>query len=152
MNTLPPEVADAFRLAAITALQELVQLEGQWEDASPEFESNPAVIATMQLLGESRQRKGRVSLALSATTGAKLAVRYLPPGTATTAEMVDDVAGEFANVIAGQAKTMLKGTPYHFQLTTPTVTRAKSPFSTTPASAIHFSTELGTICLLIEFS
>ena len=52
--------------------------------------------------------------------------RYLPEGTALTDEMIDDVAGEFANVIAGQAKTILKGTPYHFTLSTPVVTRAAS--------------------------
>ena len=47
MNTLPTEVAEAFRLAAITALQELVQIEAFSEDAIAEPESIPAVIATI---------------------------------------------------------------------------------------------------------
>ena len=41
----------------------------------------------------------------------------------------DDAAGEFANVIAGQAKTMLKGTVYHFNLSTP------QPASAAPAAS-----------------
>src|SRR5262249_58456639 len=36
-------------------------------------------------------------------------------------ETVRDCMGELVNVVAGQAKTLLFGTPYHFTLSTPTV-------------------------------
>jgi CheY-specific phosphatase CheX len=150
MNTLPPEVANAFRLAAITALQELVQVEVFSEDSPLEFEANASVIATIHLLHEP---PGKLLLVLSESTAVALATRYLPAGTEVTTEIVDDVAGEFANVIAGQAKTMLKGTPYHFHQTTPAVTHATSLHERAArksAQAIHLSAELGAIELLIE--
>jgi CheY-specific phosphatase CheX len=149
MNPLPSAVADAFRLAAITALQELVQVEVFPEDALPEQGSGQAVIATIELLRES---PGKLSFVLSESTAAALAARYLPAGITVTAEMVDDVAGEFANVIAGQAKTMLKGTHYHFRQSTPAVTRGKPLYagSAEPNHTIRFSTESGTIQLCID--
>jgi chemotaxis protein CheX len=63
-------------------------------------------------------------------------VLHFPRGTATVLagrvlaevaaepdeEMIRDCLGEVANVIAGQAKALLRGMPYHFTLSTPTVT------------------------------
>jgi chemotaxis protein CheX len=124
MSTLPPEVAEAFASAAITALQELVQVETFPEVVGYEsgpHSGRPVVIATIRLL---RDQPGLMSLVLTIDTAAQLAARYLPEGTPLMPEMIDDVAGEFANVIAGQAKTMLKGSPYHFHVSLPTVARA----------------------------
>src|SRR5262245_9851393 len=121
----PPDVVDAFTSATITALQELTQVE-VFPDAlsSVATEScEPLVSATIRLL---RSKAGAMSLTLTAATAARLAGRYLPDGTTLTEEMIDDVAGEFANVIAGQAKTILKGTVYHFNLSTPIVVRGAS--------------------------
>lgn len=123
MNTLPHEVVEAFTSAATTALQELAQLEivvEQVDDEAGLSTRGSLVIATIALV---REPPGSLSLVLAGETAAALASRYLPPGTALTAELIDDVAGEFVNVIAGQAKTMLKGTPYHFLLSTPAVER-----------------------------
>lgn len=144
----PPEVTAAFRLAAITALQELVQVEVLDESASAESDPGPVVIATIELLHEP---PGKFLLVLSPSVAATLATRYLPAGTDINAEIVDDVAGEFANVIAGQAKTMLKGTPYHFKQTTPTVKRASSlsEHAATKPAAIRLCTESGEVLLLI---
>jgi CheY-specific phosphatase CheX len=151
MNTIPPEVTDAFRLAAITAFRELVQVEVLSADLPPESESAPAVIATIQLL---REPPGKLTLVLSECTAAMLATRYLPAETEITAEMSADVAGEFANVIAGQAKTMLKGTPYHFQLTTPAVNRSEFFIEFAASNVgriINLATGMGAIQLLIHF-
>lgn len=41
--------------------------------------------------------------------------------------MTRDCLGELANVVAGQAKALLLGTPYHFTLSTPTVVAADQP-------------------------
>jgi CheY-specific phosphatase CheX len=73
-----------------------------------------------------RDPPGTLALVLASDTAANLAARYLPTGTALSSEIIDDVAGEFANVIAGQAKTILKGTPYRFHLSTPEVKRTSA--------------------------
>lgn len=149
MNMPPPEVIAAFRLAAITALQELVQVEVFDELAIDESDPSQVVIATLELLHEP---PGKFLLVLPQSVAATLATRYLPAGTEINAEIVDDVAGEFANVIAGQAKTMLKETPYHFKQTTPTVERVASPgehVADKPAGAIRLRTESGEVLLLI---
>ena len=119
-SEMPPEVVAAFTSAAITALQELVQIDVMDELATAPSEGE-IVSATMNLV---RPIPGVMALLLSAETAAYLASRYLPHGTSLTQKLVDDVAGEFANVIAGQAKTMLKGTLYHFTLSIPVVVRA----------------------------
>ena len=119
-SEMPPEVVAAFTSAAITALQELVQIDAVDEPATAPSEGE-IVSATMNLV---RPIPGVMSLLLSAESAAFLASRYLPRESSLSQELIDDVAGEFANVIAGQAKTMLKGTPYHFTLSTPVVVRA----------------------------
>lgn len=139
-----PQVAAAFREAVAIALQELLQIEVIPAESGQE--SGPVIIATIELM---REPPGRFSLVVSASTAARLAARYLPAGNAISAEMVDDVVGEFANVIAGQAKTMLKGTPYHFKLSTPAVLRI-APLMPKPATAIHISTDLGFLQLWID--
>lgn len=134
----PPDVVEAFTSAALTALEELTHIEAYAEAASPTAaadreRSEPVVCASVRLL---RRIPGTMSLVLTTDVAARLAARYLPPGATLTDEMIDDVVGEFANVIAGQSKTMLKGTPFHFTLSTPTVVRAAS-FSQRPASAFQ---------------
>ena len=122
----PPEVVETFTSAAITALQELARVEASPEPVpswADEATAGPMVSASIRL---QRSLPGVMTLFLRAEVAARLAARYLPEGAISTEELIDDVAGEFANVIAGQAKTILKGTPYHFTLTTPVVSRALS--------------------------
>lgn len=116
-------VIEAFTAAAIMALQELTQLAAIVDElpAVDSVATGNWVVATVRL---NRQLPGTMTLLLSNESASTLAARYLPRGTELTAEMINDVAGEFANVIAGQAKTILKGTPYHFALSAPAVTRA----------------------------
>lgn len=123
-HSATPPVADAFQAATLTALQELAQVN-LYPDllAAERMRSEEVLLAAIQLL---RPVPGTMILVLSAKTALQLAARYLPEGTQLSEEMIDDVAGEFANVIAGQAKTILKGTAFHFSLSTPVVTRAES--------------------------
>jgi CheY-specific phosphatase CheX len=72
-----------------------------------------------------------MTLLLTEESASELASHYLPKGTALSDEIICDVAGEIANVIAGQAQTILKGTRYHFGLSTPSVAKASS-FSRSP--------------------
>ncbi len=126
-NTNNPQqiVIEAFTTATITTLQELIGKETYFEQCqlNREAEANePIVVAVIDLL---RENPGYMFLVLSPDTASQLAARYLPAGSTLTTEIIDDVAGEFANVIAGQAKTILKGTTHHFQISTPLVNRAK---------------------------
>jgi CheY-specific phosphatase CheX len=151
MSTLPPEVTDAFIAAAVATLQELAQastvFDGAPNDAGPLL-PGPVLIATVQLL---RSPSGTMSLVLPADTATQLAARYLPVGTELAPELVADVAGEFANVIAGQAKTMLKGTPYHFTLSTPRVVQAATYTNrASSATAMRLASDVGELLLVVD--
>ena len=63
-----------------------------------------------------------------------------------SADMVRDCVGEVANVIAGQAKSMLVGNPAHFTLSTPTVRDGRL---VEPANgrAIDFDSSIGEFSL-----
>ena len=148
----PPDVVEAFTTAAITTLQELTQIEA-FADLSPqsEPESDAFVAATVRLM---RKVPGTMTLVLTAKAAARLAARYLPEGTTLTEEMIDDVIGEFANVIAGQSKTMLKGTPYHFTLSMPVVDRmanlARSPGDETGTLVAALTFESAKLLLFLD--
>lgn len=120
---LPDPVREAFVTAALTVLPELLQTEAVLlgDPASlPGPATGPFCVAT---IGLNRQPPGRLSLQVPTAVAAQLAARFLPSTTPLGDDLVDDALAEFANVIAGQAKTLLKGTPYHFTLTPPTVHR-----------------------------
>jgi CheY-specific phosphatase CheX len=118
---LPSEVIEAFTSSAVTAVHEMTQLEAI-PVAAPPGQPYPgdSLVATMQL---KRPIPGALTLVLPPDTSRRLAESYLPAGTALTDEIMSDFAGELANVIAGQAKTILKDTPFHFALSIPTVAR-----------------------------
>ncbi|MFO0821785.1 MAG: chemotaxis protein CheX [Gemmataceae bacterium] len=119
---LPPEafpVVEAIVASTVTVFEELCQTAVSPGEPCPSRRTpGPDEITAHITLR--RAIPGWLSLAFPRPVLAVLAGRYLP-GEAITAEIADDVAGEFANVIAGQAKTTLKGTPYHFHLSTPRV-------------------------------
>jgi CheY-specific phosphatase CheX len=154
MSTLSPEVAAAFTSATITALQELAQVEAfadaSLADPTATFEG-AAVWAMIRL---PRSDPGSMSLIVSAQTAASLAARYLPVGTVLTEQLIDDVVGEFANVIAGQAKTALKGTPYHFYLSVPVVARGTNAPDVSalnkPNLTVHLTSDLGLILVMAD--
>jgi len=155
LQSVPPTaVVEAFQEAVVTAFSEMAQLVAFPETTSSgtiDVSDGDVVAASIHLL---RPLPGTMTLLLSAPTAAKLAARYLPAGTPLTVDLIDDVAGEFANVIAGQAKTMLKGTPYHFTLSTPKVTRAgsfaRSPRAEDSGFVALLSCELGRVLIRVE--
>lgn len=149
----PPEVVEAFTSAALTALRELTQIEA-FADHPPRDaaeRSENMVSAALRLL---RPVPGTLLFVLTAPVAERLAARYLPPDTELTDEMIGDVVGEFANVIAGQAKTILKGTLYHFSMSTPVVTRAASlaqlPGARQTQLITALDSELGQLLLLVD--
>lgn len=152
-NIHAPSVAvDAFQAAAITALQELTQIDAAPDvSAAERMPSGEVVLATIRLL---RSVPGTMTLVLTTETASQLAARYLPEGTQLSDEMIDDVAGEFANVIAGQAKTILKGTSYHFTMSTPVVTRpdrfTQSAVVAEARLASSLTSEIGRVLVLVD--
>jgi CheY-specific phosphatase CheX len=145
---LPPEVVEAFTSSAVTALQELAQLEAIPTNSSAigTTFAGDAVVAVMRLL---RPVPGTMTLVLPTDTARRLSEAYLPAGTELTDEIINDVAGELANVIAGQAKTILKGTPYHFTLSIPVVSR-HAGCGQSPGVAITLAVETTLLLLLVD--
>ena len=148
---LPTYVTDAFAWSAVTVLQELAQIEAYPSPnalaASARHE--PGIVSVVRLL---RSFPGTMTLVLSTESARRFAELYLPPGTPLTDEIVQDVAGEFANVIAGQAKTILKGTAYHFTLSIPVVSQIASAWdavSGTPTASPAISLEFDSGYLLL---
>jgi chemotaxis protein CheX len=143
-------VIEAFVAATATAFQELTNTEVA---AREQFIVNRLlaldVTATIVLR---REPPGLLSLSFPLPVLEKLAGCYLGGIESLTAELIDDAAGEFANVIAGQAKTMLKGTPEHFWLSTPIVQRTGTPGQRVAGSAIltlYFDCNAGSFALQV---
>jgi CheY-specific phosphatase CheX len=90
-------------------------------------------------------------LVLPPVLARRLAEGYLPAGTELTEEIINDVAGELANVIAGQAKTILKGTRYHFTLSIPVVSRGAG-CRQSPGVAIALAVDTTLLLLLVDLS
>lgn len=180
--TVPEPIFQAFSSSAETTFRELVQLETTIvpvtlaaaddlisfcdNEATPTDRDRVLIVAKLEL-----QQLTTGMLNLVATTGTlrRLAQRYLPPESTISEEILEDIAAEFSNVIAGQAKTALKGTAFHFQLSTPSAKmnsncgeiwqavqsqHATAP-STAPASpvpALLVQSELGNFLLLIRLT
>lgn len=62
---------------------------------------------------------GALVLGGSTETLEKLAWRFLPSEIKIDEDWIEDLLCETVNVCAGQLKTLLKETPFHFRLTTP---------------------------------
>lgn len=145
---LPPEVIEAFTSSAVTALHELAQLEAIPANSAAigTTIAGDVVVAVVQLL---RSIPGAMTLVLPPVLAQRLSEGYLPGGTELTDEIINDVAGELANVIAGQAKTILKGTPYHFKLSIPAVSR-RAGCGQLPGVAITLVVETTLLQLLVD--
>jgi CheY-specific phosphatase CheX len=144
---IPPEVLEAFTAATVTTFLELTSTDVCLR--------MPALLSTTPTDGDvnatidlRREPPGRLTCSFPQDVLESLAQRYLPPGTSLTSEILDDTAGEFTNVIAGQAKTMLKGTEYHYLISPPIVNRGTTPMSDRSQCdylLLIFDTHAGTI-------
>lgn len=111
-----PAVRAAFTEAVVTTFAELAGTAFRPAPAGSAFPVGTTVAEHLPLKGTP---PGVVVLELPTPLAEALAGRYLPPGTVLAPDLVADAVGEFANVIAGQVKTALKGTTHHFHLATP---------------------------------
>jgi CheY-specific phosphatase CheX len=121
-TSIPREMIEAFVAATTTAFQELAQTEvAAREPFAVDRLLTQDVSATIMLRHDP---PGRLVLSFPLPVLEALVSRYLDGAATLTPELLDDAAGEFANVVSGQAKTILKGTPEHYWLSTPVVSRA----------------------------
>jgi CheY-specific phosphatase CheX len=96
-------------------------------------------------------RDGWLALRLPEATAAALARRVLAEAAVEpTADMVRDCAGELANVIAGQAKTLTFGTSRHFNLSTPTVEAGGGVVPAGDGRVIRFASDAGEFMLIVR--
>jgi chemotaxis protein CheX len=106
------------------------------------------------VLGISNEPGEVVVLSLPAPTAAAVAGRVLAEVTqAPDDDLVRDCMGELANVIAGQAKTLLAETPYQLVLATPSVCFGADldvgPPPDIGCLVVVFSSELGDFALQV---
>jgi chemotaxis protein CheX len=94
---------------------------------------------------------GTIALGTTESVATELARRVLAAGGAATepdAALVRDCLGELVNVIAGQAKVLLFGTPYHFMLSTPRV--QNGALIDDGATELAFGSEIGEFVLRVR--
>lgn len=166
-NILPALVRDAVTLATLTAFEELTQTLVNPVPADPnEHSSHDWAFSVARHPGEAgtlndfvaliilrRPVPGRFVLLMPRSTMETLGKRYLPSDTTLDIDLLADTAGEFANVIAGQAKTVLKATPYHFAMSPPIVQRpgADTPLlDLEPEDVFTFSCDAGTFYIRLH--
>ncbi len=117
----PNELTDAFAAAVPFALREMAGVEAAPRAAESAADSPAADISAIINLS-AVSAEWRLLMVFPGPTAAALARRVLAGAAVElTPEMVRDCMGEVANVVAGQAKSLLAGGPFHFTLSTPTV-------------------------------
>jgi chemotaxis protein CheX len=144
-------LAEPLVTAACLALRECAGTEAvvravSWETLA---RTRADVTAVLRLRGAA---EGALTLSCPLPTAAALAGRMLNEVTQDPDEaLVRDCLGELANVIAGQAKALLAGTPRHFTFSPPAVgTGADAESWPRPGSAclaIAFDSDVGDIAL-----
>jgi chemotaxis protein CheX len=112
---------------ATAVCQALVEMTGvEFTRRSAEDREAPAalgdIVATLELSGPFA---GLLVMSFGTQAAEALAARVLAEvHEEVTPALVRDCMGEITNVIAGQAKALLKGTPYHFTFSAPVVVAA----------------------------
>jgi len=95
------------------------------------------------LLRLSAGGEGYLALDFPRPTATALAARILDGAAEINEEMVRDCAGEVANVVAGQAKALLFGTPDHFTFSLPSVTVGPAALPVGVWWVVSFVSEVG---------
>jgi chemotaxis protein CheX len=138
---------EAFIAAVYMAIGEMAGVQVFARSVCPnEFDEPTGVISAVLALKSAAV--SALILRFPAPTAAALASRILVGATSeVSADLVQDCVGEIANVVAGQAKALLAGTPYHFVFTVPEVKtygiREPQPGGGQETLGISFETELG---------
>lgn len=143
------ELIEAFISATTFTVLEMARVEVFVRDSSPApaSEAGAGTCAMIRLL--SPRGDSLLSLVMPEPTAAALTQRLLPD-TPADPELIRDCVGEFANVIAGQAKTLLVGTPSHFDLTTPTFQTGVPAAYNSGRWRIQFDSEAGSFAVYLD--
>jgi chemotaxis protein CheX len=136
-----PEIIESFATATAATVREMASIEVV--PGEPGGSAGPAGdwVAVLRLTG---QREGCLALAFPRSTARALAERILQgTGAVLDDALVRDCLGELANVVAGQTKALLYGTPAHFTLATPTVTADSPDLPKDGWQKVDFKSEAG---------
>jgi CheY-specific phosphatase CheX len=112
--------AEPFVAAVLMTLREMAGVEAMAQEMSratgPDGFGDLSAVLRLSGIGE-----GYLILSFPNQTARLLAVRVLNGAAPLDDELIRDCAGEVANVVTGQAKALLAGTPNRFTFSTPTV-------------------------------
>jgi chemotaxis protein CheX len=116
----PDELVEPFASSVILTLREMAGVEAAVREIKQSTGQDDFgdVSAVLRLIGAN---EGYLALSFPNATANALAARVLSDAANVNADMIHDCIGELVNVVAGQAKALLFGTPGHFTLSTPTV-------------------------------
>ncbi len=147
-HPIDPLVVEAFTTAVKTTFEQLTNttfeaLEGpNAVDSSADHYS-----AYLEL---QRTKPGVLAIAMPPSLLVTLAGRYVPASVEVTTDMQEDALREWLNVIAGQAKTLLKGTQYHYLLSLPQSGQYLfSKVAEEPVISIRFEASEGALVLRV---
>jgi chemotaxis protein CheX len=136
------EQVDPFIEAVLVTLREMAGVEPAAREVRPAAgQAEFGDVSAMLLLHAGGE--GYLVLSFPWATATELASRVLADAAALDDGMVRDCAGELANVVAGQAKALLFGTPDHFTFSTPTVTAGPPPVPDGNWWSVDFLSEVG---------
>ncbi len=130
----------AFGEAVPVTLREMAGVEAVVREFRQGAVARAVGIAALLRLGA----EADFVLDVPAAVAAELSCRvFAQSGVEADDGMVRDCVGEVANVIAGQAKTLLYGTPRHFVFSTPQAVPGALPEPTTNRGVLAFASEIG---------
>jgi CheY-specific phosphatase CheX len=143
-------VVNAFTEAIGLALREMAGIEVAPRGISTQAFTRPLEVCAylkLKSVGE-----GDLAIVLSKQVAYELASRiFAQSGMEIDEAMLPDCIGEVANVVAGQAKTLLFGTPAHFVLSTPTLMPESLPHPNDERTIITIASEIGEMILCLRF-
>jgi CheY-specific phosphatase CheX len=139
----PGELIESFTTAVTTTLREMAGVEAVVRETFRAAGGEALADVSAALRLDADVERG-VILSFPLRTAATLAGRVLAEvGGEPDEGMIRDCAAELLNVIAGQAKALLFGTPHHFTFSTPTVP-AVGPAG---ESVVRFDSDAGPFAL-----
>jgi CheY-specific phosphatase CheX len=141
----PNTLIEAFTTAVATTLWEMAGVEAVARDTGRAGGEEPEDVSTV--LGLGADTPGWVILSLPRATAAALAMRVLAGVGKPDEPLIRDCAAEVLNVIAGQAKALTFGTPYHFTLSTPGPLGAGAVDLGAGESIVRFDSDAGPFTL-----
>jgi CheY-specific phosphatase CheX len=144
---IPDALIESFTAAVTTALREMAGVEVVVRDTSrlTAVEALADVSAGLRLDGAA---EWWAILSFPAATAAALARRVFAEVGGEPGDMIRDCAAEVLNVTAGQAKTLVFGTPHHFTLSTPTPLGA-GPLAGAGGAVVRFDSDAGAFALYL---